>query len=229
MTLPSVPDPEAARAKILPIVPLLYEAFEAAITRTRESFETWGLPHDPHLFPHLVRFFVRHWLGTHGKTVEDDEMNSVEVAALALEPVANSGLRFAYEDWNVRIFKAARVWNEEGDQVLELPPPGKSFAKQQFYRQQLGFRFDADKQENKFFTLNVVILWDIAPPWSLRLYLACPKNAGSARNSVQMYWPTLLDLPVPTPTTPEVEPAAEPELADDLENISVPETGDKKE
>jgi hypothetical protein len=213
MDLPNaVPEAEAARDRINPIVPLLYEAFEAALVEARQFFDMRGRPYDAHLFSHLVRFFVKDWLTERGKSVEYDEGENPNITALALEPLALSGLRFGHEDWDVRIFKAAKSFDESGEVILELPAPGRSVAKQKFYRQQLEFRFDSATGETRLYRLNMVVLWNIEAGGNVRLYLVCPRNGSSARYSVETYWAPL-ELPIPIPTVPVAE--TDPD-ADDL-------------
>ncbi len=190
MIVPRVPDPDSALQKIVPLAPILYDAFEAAVQQAREFFDSRNLAVDPWLFANLVRFFVKQSLAGSGHDVEYD-----------LDDLANSGLRFAFEDWDIRILKAAWI-TVNGESHRTLPTPGKSEAKQEFYQQQLAFHENAVGQLRAI-TLNVVILWDVTSGWNFSgLFLACPKNGGNYRASVETFWP-IAQIPVPLPVATE--------------------------
>lgn len=168
---------------------LLYEGFEAAVLDAREYFEARKVPIDPHLFAHLVRFALKNWLNAQGHASEDTVDYQVEHLAL-------SGIRFVFDHWDVRVFKAVDAKRFDGTPFLALPAPGRSQAKQDFYQQQLEL-FAPDGSARPVL-LNMVIVWELTSGWNVRLFLACPKDGGNSRTSVEMFWPDVVEIPHPT-------------------------------
>ena len=176
----------------------------------REYFEARQIPiNDPHLFAHLVRHALKLWLTSHGHT-------SKETIDYQVENLTLSGIRFVFDDWDARGFKAVEAKCFDGTPFLTLPAPGKSEAKQDFYKQQLEL-FNPDGSTRSV-SLNMVILWELTSGWNVRLFLACPKDGGSSRTSVEMFWPDAVEIP--HPSSAAVPPAAATADDLDLENVA---------
>jgi hypothetical protein len=174
-----IPNPDEELASIAPVVPVLYEGFEAATESACQYFENKDRSVDPSLFPHIVRYEVGEYLKDRTGVVVD----------LTQEELANNGLSIVVNDRHIRI------WKGEDDRI---PPPGGSKARIQFLNQQLAL-FDI-QGELRAVDRNLVILWSVDNQHRLEaLCLVCPKWAASNGLVVQNHWARTLEHPAQTP------------------------------
>lgn len=196
-------DKPAILAQLEPIVPLLYDAAEAATHQARAFFDGLSAEEaearDPYLFPHLVRFYVCRALDERGQSSTFDK-----------DWLANSGVALR-ADW-----LAARFLKSSFGQ---LPPPGRSVAKRRFYRQITGATlWDLDSTNRSIPSVNVIVTWDVDSLGNLsRLTAYCPSDGGYTLESVHWYWREELAHPATTIALPPIETAPEDEDREDLD------------
>jgi hypothetical protein len=197
-------DKAAILAKLDAVVPLLYDAAEAATHQARSFFDS--LPareaerRDPYLFAHLVRFYVCRALDERGQTTDFDK-----------DWLANSGVSFRLDWLAVRFLKSA---------MGQLPAPGKSMTKRRFYRQIIGATlWEIDSTTRSIPSVNVVITWDVDSLGNLsRLNVYCPSDGADSLDSVHWYWREELAHPA---TTIEPPPSETPSEDDDREDLDI--------
>ena len=159
-------DKAAILAQLEPIVPLLYDAAEAATHEARAFFDGLSTEEaearDPYLFPHLVRFYVCRALDARGQTSNVDK-----------DWLANSGVALRIDWLAARFLKSS---------FGQLPPPGRSMTKRRFYRQITGATlWEFDSTSRSIPSVNVVITWDVdslGEPFML-LAVDCPSDGGT--------------------------------------------------
>lgn len=176
-TSAELPDFESTYRAISPILPSLYHALESGCSRAREFFDNEHCGRDPFLFPDLVRFF--------GKRILQDQGVNAEERDFEMHNLANNGLSIIFADHHIRILKA-----DNGS----VPLAG-SGAKRDFYNQQMSLFADSSGSL-KPTKLNVVVLWEIDPNANLSgLFLACTRQCGETKDSLEIEW--LESLPHP--------------------------------
>src|SRR5579885_1094017 len=171
---------------IEPIVESVYRALEDAIDLGKQFFPE-GKRIDPFLFPNLVRYH----------TLERLQPASLEIDQFVIERLSNNGISMRFREYQIRIWKA-----DEG----ELPAPGYSQSKIQFYEQQelfAGMRY-----------LKLAIIWDVTPAGTLKkLLLVCPKGDGPPFANGLAHW----QIEIPHPATKiSAPPRATNAASDDL-------------
>lgn len=174
-----VPTPEQILAKLSPLLPLLFQAIESSIVRTRDFFDNGNAGKvDLALAPNLVRFYAKQYFKEKGQEVEANEV-------VGMDPLANNGLLLRFGKYCIRILKS-----DHGD----LPTPGHSRTKQNFYQQMLPFGMPEPFGKSLAETLNLIVLWNVDARYGFQgLNLACPKWGDNRKNSVEAYW----QVPVP--------------------------------
>jgi hypothetical protein len=174
--------PEAVRASLEPLFPVIWRVMEHATQEARDYFEGRDEDRDAWLYPNLVRYHAKLGFDAEGHKVTDIEAQP----GFARDDLANNGLLLTLDGFRVRILKSDRG---------ELPVPGASLAKQAYYSQPSLFE---DPRE----VLNLVVLWD-APGGVLGdLDLVCPKSGKTTRSSVGEHWA----MPIPHPATSHSDP-----------------------
>ena len=191
MTEP-IADPEQELEAIGPLIPLLFEAFEAATERACQFFEP-NSPVDSCLFPELVRYFMKGTLADKVEVVQDFER----------EAVGHNGLSVIFRGRRIR------MWKAHDD---ELPPAGSSRAKRGFLNQQLAL-FLSETGDSQLVHLNLVILWNVSSSYRLRrLYLACPKSANGTWVPAESWWTR--EIQHPAAAALPGESSASPDMPD---------------
>jgi len=201
MVTPIIPDPDTVLAELTELRPLIYEALEVGTQAGRDHFAATGAPFDPWLFAHLTRFYAKQHLIRNGYPIDDEDRHS-------LEQVAYSGLwlRFQAKDriYQIRILKSA---------LGDLPSPGSSKVKQNYYQQlPVGLTLRPEQEQ---LAVNLIVLWDVNGLHNLTdLSLVCPKDGDESYWFVPIPHPALsipsqampavdLDLPIERKETEE--------------------------
>ncbi len=187
MNLPSIPDPHETMTELSEHLAAIHRAFEHGVFKARNHFETESLSHDPSAFPTIVRLHAKDYLKKKG------------MDAVNIEDVSLCGLSLKLPKFLIKMWKS---------DDSELPVPGHSAPKQQFYTQQLAF--PQGEGEPTFFPLHLVVLWNLDTYHNLsRLWLVCPK--GGDDKTAQAWWAKR--IPDPTSVLPAtVEHEAPPDL-----------------
>lgn len=207
MAEPMIPDPDDELENLAPLIPILFEGFEAATEKASQFFESQSKPVNSALYPTLVRYYMREHLKDKGQVVDEFDR----------EEIFNNGLCVTYG------VRRIRMWKAYDDTI---PPPGSSFTKQSFLGQQLAMSLFGDNP--KPIELNLVILWNVNSHYRLSgLYLACPKSALHNGAAAEAYW----SRPIPHPAESLVDTHLEPksESSKDLPiEVSEVEVDDSK-
>src|SRR6266481_3571866 len=135
MHLPHIPSPEKTLADFSWLHPEIYHAFEHGVFKGKTHFETEGLEWDASAFSTIVRLHAKAYLKT--KNLEPVEIEHVNLSGLSL-----------------RVPKyQIKMWKSEGS---DLPVPGDSEPKQEFYQQPL-FPNGAEDP----IPLRLAVLWNV--------------------------------------------------------------------
>jgi hypothetical protein len=162
-----VPEFETVCERLAPLLPKVYSAVDHGTSKVCEFFEkeAAGIV-DCYLAPALVRYFALRELkklDPNGKG-EDD---------VALDNIPNNGIYIHCGGYHIRILKSSSGGP---------PYPGRSISRQEFYQQQIPFKFYEEG-------VNLLILWDVNPPYNLStLYMACPKDSATYREPIPLHW-----------------------------------------
>ena len=163
-----------------PLLILLYELIESGVAEAHTFFDSRNAAPDPWLFPHIVRWSICRQL---------DSLADTNITYERVE-LPNSGIEVRADGQRLRIFKAT----PDG----ELPAPGRSIARQDFYTPNL-FGTDAD-----FFGTpsNLIVLWEADSAGHLiGIQLVCPMRDGAVSKPGQQMWavtithPAMLQMP----------------------------------
>lgn len=178
--LPYVPTFEDIFPRVRPLLVVTTQAIEEAIPNAKGFFEAQGKSIDKYLFPNIVRYHIKCFMETTGLSVVMDE-DEESVIEYQFQRLVNNGLSGIFSGFRFRILKA-----DQGD----LPIPGPSELKQQYYNQQLPLQFDIPLEEYiKSVHPNLIILWEVDNQHNFfQLRLACPKTGGKTRHSVEAYF-----------------------------------------
>lgn len=176
----SIPSSEEALADLTLIFPLVYSALEIGTVKAQEFFITEQRDKDDkrnrYLAPSLIRYHAIKELESAHYKIKVVEASS----CINLQDVPNNGLMISYGNYDIRILKSNNG---------ELPIPGHSTSRQQYY-QQLSFPFHKDIPKH-LSKINLIILWNMDRNHSLGdISLACPKAGGHTKDSVEIYWHT---------------------------------------
>jgi hypothetical protein len=189
----SVPTPDEVLKALHPIIPAIYGALEAGVHSAREFFESRHAVIDPYHGPSHVRWEAKRYLDA-----LNHEVSSVDYQR---EEIANNGLRLVFSHYVIWILKS-----NSG----ELPAPGPSELRQQFYSQQMFAFMGSSQHEDPL--LALVVLWGVSATYQLGpLLLVCPEAGDSAKKSVKEYW----KVSIPHPASIVEGPPSEPD--DDLD------------
>ncbi len=156
-------------------LPFFYSALDIGVYKTHEFFENEKKKEiNRYLAPNLVRYYTLQVLNGLGHEAEEDNN-------ISLENVANNGIYIKYDRYNIRILKS---------NPGEIPVPGISKARQDFYHQGLLNYPSNENDNNGLIEINLLLLWSVKyKPYSLgNLSLACPKAGQSTRDSVLFHW-----------------------------------------
>lgn len=174
----NIPDPQTVLKELSHLLPIIYSALDYGTFRAQEFFDQQESEKykmiNRYLAPDLVRYYAIQVLEKKGQTITHDEDD------LNLEEVPNNGICICYGRYNIRILKS-----KNGD----LPIPGHSKTRQEFYHQ-LSLNFPSGSGEDeRFEKINLLLLWDVSYPYRLgSLSLACPKAGGITKDSVVAHW-----------------------------------------
>jgi len=178
MHLPHIPSPEKTLADLSWLHPEIYHAFEHGVFKGKTHFETEGLEWDASAFSTIVRLHAKAYLKT--KNLEPVEIEHVNLSGLSL-----------------RVPKyQIKMWKSEGS---DLPVPGDSEPKQEFYQQPL-FPNGAEDP----IPLRLAVLWNV--DWQKNLsavWLVCPKYGDE--KSAEAHW--CAKIPDPALSSPQAAKA----------------------
>ena len=173
----NVPDPQTVLGELSHLLPIVYSSLHYGIFETKEFFDQQE--NEEHriinrfLAPNLVRYYTIQALKQKGQIVAPD------TDSLDLKTVPNNGICFSYERYDIRILKSYN-----GD----LPIPGHSRSRQEFYHQ-LSLNLNVDDKDEDGRRVNLLILWDVTPSYNLEvLSMACPKAGAETKESVIAHW-----------------------------------------
>ena len=131
---------------------------------------------DPHLFAHLVRDEVHEVLRRPGVAPEGLRVKRLQMAGIML-----SGSGFV-----LRAFKAERVENIDGSVERQVPGPGQSALRREYYAQPTLL---LDPARPLLQEVNLVLIWDIGPEYGLTTVdLACPRVWDEQASRVDNHW-----------------------------------------
>src|SRR6266699_2865270 len=185
MALPHIPSPEKTLADLSWLHPELYRAFEHGVYKGKTHFEGESLDWDASAFSTIVRLHAKSYLKT-------KNLDAVEI-----EQVNLSGLSLRVPKYQIK------MWKSEGS---DLPVPGASEPKQEFYQQPLFH--NGTEQPNP---LRLAVLWNI--DWQRNLaavWLVCPKYGDE--KSAEAHW----CVKIPDPALASVPVTAAPTIPSDL-------------
>jgi hypothetical protein len=185
MGLPHIPSPEKTLADLNWLHPEIFRAFEHGVYKGKTHFEGEGLEWDASAFSTIVRLHAKSYLKT--KNLE----------AVEIEQVNLSGLSLRVPKYQIK------MWKAEGS---DLPVPGASEPKQEFYQQPL-FP-NGTEQPNP---LRLAVLWNV--DWQKNLaavWLVCPKYGDE--KSAEAHW----CVKIPDPALASAPVAAAPTVPSDL-------------
>lgn len=206
MTMNPIEDlpPQLALEKLRSLHPLVYQAIEQAVEEAREFFSREKTPYEPYLFANLVRYKTRRLLA---------ELADGPIM-FGLSNLANNGIEIEYDGIVIRVWKA-----DEG----QLPAPGVSRAKQEFYYQPYLPDLDISPEP-----VRLAVIWDTDSDHGLReLLLVCPKGANEPWMPGESHWL----IPIPHPATAMKPAGGLAEATPDVEDARAPnvKTGTPKE
>ena len=173
----NVPDPQTVLRELSLLLPVVYSALHHGIFKTKEFFDQQQKEEQKivnrFLAPNLVRYYTIQALEQKGQVVASD------TDSLDLKTVPNNGICFSYEKYDIRILKSYN-----GD----LPVPGHSKSRQEFYHQ-LSLNLNVNDKDEDAGRVNLLILWEVNPLYNLEiLSMACPKAGGETKESVIAHW-----------------------------------------
>ena len=191
---PQVPDQARELAIFEPLSTLLWEALEAGTSQATSFFASNTGRFSPSLFAHLVRWFGGSFLQDKGLFLEEFEP----------EEMLSDGLCFVFHS------RRYRVWKSKNG---ELPPPGPSQAKRDFYNQRSAqprlFVLDGEVSVE----LNLGALWSVGSSHRLSsLRLVCPRWASFDGLRAAEWWN--VELPHPATLVAPVSPDSASPQAD---------------
>jgi hypothetical protein len=200
------PDQAVVLEDLAPVLPFIYAGVEAAIEQTRDFFPE-EKPVDAALAPNLVRYYLKEYIDHKSPAQSQLSVSS----QFSREPLPNNGLFLHFGSYRIRILKA-----DEG----ELPLPGPSRARRRFYQQTLPLWAQVSVEEDRPNPVNLVVLWDVNSEYVLNdLSIACPKDVGEGRGSVQCHWRAEIPHPALTQVndTDSIAQDIDAEEIDDLD------------
>ena len=173
----NVPDPETVLRELSHLLPTVYSSLHYGIFKTKEFFDRQEKEKQKivnrFLAPNLVRYYTIQALERKGQVLVPGTY------PLDLKAVPNNGICFSYERYDIRILKSYN-----GD----LPIPGHSKSRQEFY-QQLTLDLNVKDTDENATRANLLILWEVDPSYNLQvLSIACPKAGGRTKESVIAHW-----------------------------------------
>ena len=180
------PDEQQARRELAPLVSALHRILPRVATeRVIPYFEAAGLAVDDTLATHMTRFETRRALGQEGIDAYYDEDSYVEdepPPPVDLKQLNLSGIEGTYGGWPFKILRSRNG---------EVPPPGGSHRRRQFYCQIQRLRlpgFDEAPRPARN-RPNVVILWDHDTEYRrFQISIAVPEHTNGAYGRVDCYF-----------------------------------------
>lgn len=172
----NVPSPDEVQKDLELILPIIHTALEHGTLLAREFFEREDKDKivDRYLAPNLVRWWAKQYLQDAGLQVTDEQVE------FDLQRLPNNGLCLSFGRYRLRILKS-----DDG----ELPVPGHSVKRQNFYHQISIVYIGEDGAAVQEDVTNLVILWDIDRPYNLSgLSLVYPKSGKDTKASVHVHW-----------------------------------------
>jgi hypothetical protein len=192
-----------------PLLSPLYRFIEEGAADANSFFHQRGeKPHDPWLYPHIVRWHTCNGL--------DDLKQTNATLDYEAADLPMAGIEIAYSGHTIKVFKAT-------DGVL--PAAGRSPNRQAFFN---GNLFGED--EEVFERANLAVIWDVDAHGSLILMqLVCPKAGSPTWKPGEVHW--AVDIPHPATIERTAAAAASPtgvSFDPDEETINLERTADER-
>lgn len=167
-----IPNPSETMDELRDLVAIIYRSLEHGVYEAREHFEVKSLQPEASVFSTLVRLHAKDYL------LREDPN------AFLVEDINLCGLSLQLPNHWIKIWKS---------EDAELPLPGDSAPKQDFYQQSLFPEGSVPKP------LHLAVLWNLDSLNNLSaLWLVCPESGDE--NSATFHW----RLQIPHPATIEV-------------------------
>lgn len=186
---------------------VLWSVLDQSVGEAGDYFNRRGEKVDSYFFSPMVRYLTKVALTGMGFTVTLESEKENSPPGLAVLP--NNGLEIKHQGFSFRLLKTP-----DG----EMPVPGSSQRKQEFYSQLLlPLTWPDDPPEDTF--PNRIVLWQVDHEYNLeQLYLAAPKAGDTTRASVEAYY----NRPLPLPDDPQYyQDGQDISEADYIEDIDV--------
>jgi hypothetical protein len=185
MRLPHIPTPERTLTDLDWLHPELYRAFEHGAYKGKTYFEGENVEWDLSVFSTIVRLHAKSYL------------RSKNLDAVEIEQVNLCGLSLRVPKYQIK------MWKSEG---AELPVPGASEPKREFYQQPL-FPKGTEQPD----PLRLAVLWNVDSLKNLvAVWLVCPKYGDE--KSAEAHWCAR----IPDPALAAASAEAIQNRADDL-------------
>lgn len=173
----AAPTPQEVVEAHRPLLRLVVEALRRGTVHAQEYADWQDEKIDRALAPALVRKGAKRYLIEKEQDVENEEDFDYEA-----EYLSNLGLMLRASGIQIRVLRSA-----PGHQ---MPVPGHSLARQQYYQQTL-LDFDDPGVATAAppVLVKLVLHWSTDSDYHLdRVYLGCPRTGGETRDSVSAYW-----------------------------------------
>ena len=193
MTFTRIPGPQQTLDDLKWLHPEIFRSLEYGVLKAKEYFEVESMEKEQSIFSAIVRLHARAYLRNRG------------IDTMDVERITLCGLSLRVPQY------AIKIWKTEDE---DLPTPGSSGPKQEFYYQPSLFSDGLEIAE-----LNLAVLWNLDSLNNLAaLWLVCPKYGDE--KSAEAHWtiripdpvlglsaPARSDNPPDLPMTPISEPA----------------------
>lgn len=177
-----IPTPQQVVEHYRPLLRLIVEALRRGTVHSQEYADWQDEGIDRALAPAHVRKGAKRFLLEQGQEVQnEEEVGQVSAVDFETEFLSNLGLCIRSGLVQMRILRSA--------QGSQLPVPGHSLARQDYYTQSdLPFE-DEVISGSAAIAGKFIVHWSTDVEYNLdRVYLACPRSGGLTRESVQAHW-----------------------------------------
>lgn len=185
MNVTVIPPPQTILERHTPLLRLIVVALQAGTAHVREYAEWKNEEIDRALAAALVRKGAKRYLLSRSQDVANEE--DEQPIDYEAEYLSNLGLALSADSVHIRVLRS-----DNGN----MPVPGQSKRRQQFYAQQGTLPFDVDAIATDApiaGVVNLVLHWSTDRDYNLdKVYLGCPKAGGTTRASVEAHWDELV-------------------------------------
>lgn len=189
-------DQAAVVNQLAPLFPIITETVQRSVVEATDFFRNRGEPTDRNMFPHLVRYFLKHHLAAAGQHAEYEPADPQPLFEERV--LANNGILLVVEPYEIRVWKA-----DQG----RIPPIGQSRRRRDFCNQvraigdqtQLFGAETFEASESRAIALNLVVLWNVSDKYDLvTIDLVCPMPSAAEVSAVEEEWRHSIFYAVPT-------------------------------